>query len=89
MGGIEQFENKLRNTGITPYVANEEDSDEEVREMAKTAGSYAKGLTGFSGNSKKTALLGGMTMGGVGGKHIEKRVITERARKDRERRRRK
>jgi hypothetical protein len=45
------------------------------------------GMTG--GTSKKSAVLGGMTMGGMGGKKVEKRHITDRAKKDRERRRRK
>lgn len=38
LGGIDKFENKLRQTGIVPYIANEEDSDEEVLEMARTVG---------------------------------------------------
>jgi hypothetical protein len=34
-------------------------------------------------------VLGGMKMGGVGAKTIEKRTVTDKAKKDRERRRRK
>jgi len=89
LGGIDQFENKLRQTGVAPYVINDEDSDEEVREMGRTLGQTGKHMTGFSHSTKKSAVLGGMTMGGAGTKNPEKRVITERAKKDRERRRRK
>ena len=89
LGGIDKFENKLRQTGIVPYVAHEEDSDEEVLEMARTVNSQKHGATGFSGTTKKSAILGGMKMGGVGAKPVEKRTVTDKAKKDRERRRRK
>jgi len=88
-GGINQFEAKLRQTGVNPYVPNDEDSDEEVKEMARSLGQTGKHMTGFSHSTKKSAMLGGMTMGGAGKKNPEKRVVTERAKKDRERRRRK
>ena len=34
-------------------------------------------------------MLGGMTMGGTGTKTVEKRMVSDKAKKDRERRRRK
>ena len=46
-------------------------------------------MTGFSSGTKKSAVLGGMTMGGAGTKNVEKRMVSDKAKKDRERRRRK
>lgn len=47
-GGIDQFEDKLRQTGVQPYVVHDEDSDEELKELGRTAKATQKHATGFS-----------------------------------------
>lgn len=81
--------------GVNPNDGSS-DSEDDVN-PGDTIGSHVKSsrsaaLKGSSmlGQSRKSAaILGGMTMGGVGTKKVEKRTITDRAKKDRERRRRK